>query len=260
MPKALTLQQAQQIFINKGVNPLFTEYKNARQKLDFQCKCGNTHSITLAAAKYFDYNLKCKECSFKNKISLSNERGDKAIIAFFSHLKQEFICVSQRKKIIEGREVQKTKVRFKCSCGNTTEKNWSDLLRGQAVLCRECIVKFQYKKGKEHPRYNPSISDEERETRNRGNEFVIWTKQILIRDKFTCQLCGKRGTKLSVYHLFNWAHYPKERYNLSNGISICKEHHIEFHSKEFHSKEFYGKGNNTPEQFFEYAFKFKEAA
>ena len=65
------------------------------------------------------------------------------------------------------------------------------------------------------------------------------------------QIFIDKGAKLSAHHLYNWADYPEHRRDISNGITICRDHHIKFHSKQY-----YGKKNNTPDQYFEYASNF----
>lgn len=56
-------------------------------------------------------------------------------------------------------------------------------------------------------------------------EDVKWRKQIFKRDNYTCQMCNKRGTTLNAHHIYPKALYPKLRFKLSNGITLCKECH-----------------------------------
>jgi transposase len=62
-------------------------------------------------------------------------------------------------------------------------------------------------------------------------EYKLWVEAILKRDNYTCQKCGKRGKKLEVHHIFNWADYPELRYAIDNGITLCRECHREFHKQ-----------------------------
>lgn len=50
---------------------------------------------------------------------------------------------------------------------------------------------------------------------------------------------------LNSHHLNGWNIFPNERYDIENGITLCKFHHDDFHVK-------FGKGGNTKEQFDEY--------
>ena len=59
-----------------------------------------------------------------------------------------------------------------------------------------------------------------------------------------CYICGS-SKKISAHHKngYNWD--IENRYNIQNGVILCKEHHDSFHLK-------YGKGNNTEQQFLEF--------
>jgi len=50
----------------------------------------------------------------------------------------------------------------------------------------------------------------------------------MYRDKYTCQKCGIKHT-LNVHHLDGWAFYPKKRYWVSNGTTLCARCHYLFH-------------------------------
>jgi len=81
-------------------------------------------------------------------------------------------------------------------------------------------------KGKNHPRWKGGYS------RNiNGNwKSRLWRHKIYERDNYTCQECGTRSSKdkqvyLEAHHIKSWARFPKERYKLLNGITLCKECH-----------------------------------
>lgn len=55
-----------------------------------------------------------------------------------------------------------------------------------------------------------------------------WRNAIFKKDNYTCQLCHDRsgnGHKivLNAHHIKSWADYPKYRYNIDNGIILCRE-------------------------------------
>lgn len=81
-------------------------------------------------------------------------------------------------------------------------------------------------------------------------EYRDWRRRVYSRDSYTCQCCGsKNGDSKTVYlnahHIKNWLDYPDERYNVNNGITLCKECHMLFHS-------LYGKRNNNETQIKEF--------
>lgn len=55
-------------------------------------------------------------------------------------------------------------------------------------------------------------------------EYKEWRKSVFIRDGFKCVLCDKKGY-LEADHIKPFAHYPKLRFKLSNGRTLCKDCH-----------------------------------
>lgn len=73
----------------------------------------------------------------------------------------------------------------------------------------------------------------ERQIENDRNypEYIRWRKEVLERDNYACQSCGKSGSSLEVHHIKSFRYYPKLRTKLSNGITLCKECHKLEHRK-----------------------------
>ena len=68
------------------------------------------------------------------------------------------------------------------------------------------------------------------DTRDRNTkEYKLWRKSVFERDKYTCQDCGACGVKLQAHHKKQWAKYPRERYNVNNGVTLCEKCHKERH-------------------------------
>lgn len=59
-------------------------------------------------------------------------------------------------------------------------------------------------------------------------EYSEWRMEVFTRDGFTCQKCFKRRD-IRAHHILSYKRYPKARYKVSNGITLCKDCHIEFH-------------------------------
>ena len=62
-------------------------------------------------------------------------------------------------------------------------------------------------------------------------KYNEWRIKVYERDDFTCQKCGKKGGDLNAHHIKPYAKYPKLRYDLSNGVTLCKKCHKEIHGK-----------------------------
>ena len=63
-------------------------------------------------------------------------------------------------------------------------------------------------------------------------EYTIWRKSVFERDNYTCQICGKKGCELNAHHIKSFSGYPNFRYDVSNGITLCKKCHKEVHRHE----------------------------
>jgi len=60
-----------------------------------------------------------------------------------------------------------------------------------------------------------------------------WVRKIKLRDKQTCWINDEycNGYNI-VHHIFPWRKYPKLRYELTNGITLCQAHHPKERVKE----------------------------
>ena len=57
-------------------------------------------------------------------------------------------------------------------------------------------------------------------------QYKKWRQSIKSRDKHTCQWPGCNSRlKIHAHHINKWADFPGLRYNINNGISLCKIHH-----------------------------------
>jgi hypothetical protein len=61
-----------------------------------------------------------------------------------------------------------------------------------------------------HPRYSP--------------QATAWRKAVFKRDAYACQACGVSGAKkyLEAHHIKSWANFPTLRYEVANGITLCR--------------------------------------
>ncbi len=56
--------------------------------------------------------------------------------------------------------------------------------------------------------------------------YVEWVKSVYKRDNRRCRLMNAdcKG-RIEAHHIFSWAEYPKLRYIIGNGITLCHFHH-----------------------------------
>lgn len=60
----------------------------------------------------------------------------------------------------------------------------------------------------------------------------MWVKAVKDRDGWQCTKCGATE-RLHAHHIKRWRDYPELRYEVSNGVTLCHEHHEEAHGRGF---------------------------
>lgn len=112
------------------------------------------------------------------------------------------------------------------------------------TYCRLCAIKL-FNTAENSSSYKKYITKEERELKRNYQEYHDFVKRVLNRDNFTCKCCGKSKQYMEVHHLdgYNWC--IEKRTNETNGITLCKKCHSNFHA-------IYGNGDNTKEQFYQW--------
>ena len=65
----------------------------------------------------------------------------------------------------------------------------------------------------------------------RSLDFKIWRQVVFQRDNYKCVKCGLKSNKLHPHHIKNFSNHPEIRFNIENGITLCSEDHILFHTR-----------------------------
>ena len=137
-----------------------------------------------------------------------------------------------------------------CDCDNcgkimeTSYSNYTKYNHDGKYYCQQCASKI-FNSGENCNLWNPNLTDEEREIKRHYPEYNEFVKKVLARDNYTCQCCGKYGKSFEVHHLDGYDWCVDKRTDETNGITLCKACHKNFHS-------IYGFGDNTKEQFEEW--------
>ena len=57
-------------------------------------------------------------------------------------------------------------------------------------------------------------------------EYRLWRREVFRRDNWTCVLGGKEhGNKLRADHIKPFAYFPKLRFDIDNGRTLCEDCH-----------------------------------
>jgi DNA-binding CsgD family transcriptional regulator len=75
--------------------------------------------------------------------------------------------------------------------------------------------------------------------------YQKWRERIFESDNYTCQKCKEKGVYLVAHHIESFSRNPKFRMKMKNGITLCRECHLDFHNR-------YGRENNNKKQLKEY--------
>lgn len=66
-------------------------------------------------------------------------------------------------------------------------------------------------------------------SRNRDSaEYRNWRMEVFKRDNFKCAWCGTKKD-IQAHHIKHWKDNKNERYNVSNGITLCRGCHLKAH-------------------------------
>jgi hypothetical protein len=225
MPIKLSYNHVFNVFAKEGYKLLSKNYVNSREKVEFICPNGHTHSITLSA--FTNQGQRCSICSKRKKHNLQeikdifNNVGWKLLSTVYINNKQVLDVL--------------------CNKGHKISINLNNFLNGWR--CKKCYVLRN--RGETSNCWNPNLTNEERLRERDIPENNDWIKNVLKRDNYKCVYCNTdgNGTNLNAHHLEGWHWCKTLRFEVSNGVTLCKDCHKAFHKQ-------FGRKYNTSEQFY----------
>lgn len=105
----------------------------------------------------------------------------------------------------------------KCDCGKV-------LSAYKSKCCARCNLENKNWIGKNHPNWRGGITPVNTKIRN-SLKYKRWRARVFRRDRYTCQICFSVGGALEADHIKQFAYFPKLRFKLSNGRTLCKDCH-----------------------------------
>lgn len=87
---------------------------------------------------------------------------------------------------------------------------------------------MQYARGAMAPNWKGGIASKNHVART-SKAFIVWRESVFTRDNWTCQKCGARGVHLHPHHIKEFSRCPELRFEVDNGLTLCKECHLGLH-------------------------------
>ena len=84
-------------------------------------------------------------------------------------------------------------------------------------------------KGKDHYNWKGGITSINQLIRQ-SKKYKKWQQTIYKRDNWTCQICKNHcHNKIIAHHIAPFSLFPKKRFQINNGITLCRKCHINLH-------------------------------
>jgi len=129
-------------------------------------------------------------------------------------------------------EAERTKIVRRCETCGQVFRVWPNIIaKGRGKYCsKRCYgMALRCRTGKDSPRWQGGITPKNKRIRN-NKEYKSWRDEVYARDNWTCSDCGHRGGELHVHHILPFADFPEYRFDIPNGITLCKPCHSEIHT------------------------------
>lgn len=90
----------------------------------------------------------------------------------------------------------------------------------------------------------------------RTDEYKKWRNEVYKRDGWTCRNCKDKPRRIVAHHIKSFTAFPKLRFNVDNGITLCRKCHKKEHSEigletRFGSRLYHDKKNPHTQVFIE---------
>lgn len=92
-------------------------------------------------------------------------------------------------------------------------------------------VTWHIPSGEKHWNWKGGITPQNQRERS-GKKYNEWRTAVFVRDNFTCQSCGRHGGDLNAHHIEPWSTAKELRFDVDNGITLCRECHRLIHKGE----------------------------
>jgi hypothetical protein len=214
-----TLKQARKFATSNDLDFDDSEYRGSQSKQTWRCtKHGGERNTCWHTLRHTNFKFEC--CV----------QHSKQLVLSPILQTHDYVLVGEFKD-------WHSKITIYCNKHNQYRNTRARILRDGGML-RCC--EGEARSGNKHPNFNTNITETQRVEDRRSHKNKTWSKQVRTRDCWSCVLCS-HNHQCVAHHLNSYMANPKQRYEVSNGVTLCRSCHKEFHKT-------YGK-NTTKEQF-----------
>ncbi len=202
------------LFAARGCTLLEHEYTGTKQVMRYLCPALHERTVR------FDHFVGGHSCALcRNERRWNGRRLD--LDAVLLAIEDEgFTDVEVTRD--EGR----IRVTYTCAAGHRSETTHAHFVEGKR--CRDCWGLSQ--RGPQNPRYNHTLTAEDRQVRRKYEAYGEWRRAVFARDAYKCRCCGEGG-RLNAHHIVNYSAAPELRTAVDNGITLCVGCHRGFHAE-----------------------------
>lgn len=108
-------------------------------------------------------------------------------------------------------------------------------------LCKDCKIKNMPSK-ENHYKWKKDRNTLAKKQERNDMAYKEWRRLVWERDGFKCQLQDDTCfNKIEAHHIITWSEDESKRYDVSNGITLCKKHHPKIKKQVESYKELFTK-------------------
>jgi len=124
------------------------------------------------------------------------------------------------------------KILCKCGCGEVIDKydKKGRLRYYKKGHCNAGWFTTENISGENNYAWKGGVSSKE-ETVRASKQYKQWRLSVYKRDHYICQSCGSKK-EIIAHHIKYFNAYPELRFNIDNGITLCRSCHLKLHQKE----------------------------
>ena len=232
--------------LNEQGHTLVGSYNGTDTKVLIDFHCG--HEVYSMTPHSYMNGRGCLECARTNSVDIQRKAHTKKENIVANKYPQLIGCFANENDVYKYTYASNKQVLLKCPCCGYFKNHKikiSDFVNqmtklGNGFSCDnpKCVNNKKHKEsiahgGKNSYRYNPNITDEEREQGRNIDGYGAWVYNVKSKANYTCDCCGYVGYKydgiMRSHHLNDYHSNKELATDINNGVCLCKHCHKFFH-------------------------------